>query len=465
MGFWEKLFRGLFGGGKKTASKQGAPASTPAAPAAPSAPAAPLPSTPQAPAPAAASPAGPALPSWTLADLKASDAAPLTREQIVEAAARLDVEVAAVQAVVQVESAGRGFAEDGRPLILFEPTLFSKRTGGRFDAANPAVSQASVKAGALGKTQAERWAKLEEAYGLDAQAALEATSWGLFQIAGADYAAAGFADVFALAEAVSDSEKRQLEAFEAFIRTKELADELRARDWEGFARVFNGASGAEKYGRFLQEAYVKAKAAGAEGKPFLETLAAKDASPLNAAQISEAASRMGVEAAALRAVLKVESKGSGFGADGRPIILYEPHIFSRLTSRKYDATHPTISYKSWKERPYPKTQAERYAQLGEAYALDPEAALGAASWGLFQIMGSNYAQCGFTSASAFVADMAHSEPRMLLAFEKFCRTNNILDELQRKDWTGFARVYNGPGQVDLYGRLLSEAYSKAVAAA
>jgi hypothetical protein len=59
--------------------------------------------------------------------------------------------------------------------------------------------------------------------------------------------------------------------------------------------------------------------------------------------------------------------------------------------------------------------------------------------------------------------MAQSEARMLAAFEQFVRTNNILDELQRKDWEGFARVYNGPGQVDVYGKLLRDAYNAALA--
>jgi hypothetical protein len=33
-----------------------------------------------------------------------------------------------------------------------------------------------------------------------------------------------------------------------------------------------------------------------------------------------------------------------------------------------------------------------------------------------------------------------------------------VDELQALDWEGFARIYNGSGQVEKYGRLLREAY-------
>jgi hypothetical protein len=205
--------------------------------------------------------------------------------------------------------------------------------------------------------------------------------------------------------------------------------------------------------------------ASAPPKNYLASLAAKNPAVLTAAEIKAAADRMGCEQACIRAVLKVESRGRGFSPDGRPIILFEPHIFSKQTARKYDASNPTVSYKSWGDKPYPGTQDGRYKQLEEAFALDPEAAVSAASWGLFQILGLNYKACGFASATAFVSDMAQSEARMLAAFEAFVRANKILDELQKKDWAGFARVYNGPGQVEKYAKLLSDAYAAASAQA
>lgn len=205
--------------------------------------------------------------------------------------------------------------------------------------------------------------------------------------------------------------------------------------------------------------------AGAPPTNYLASLVAKNPAVLTAAEIKAAAERMGCEQASIRAVLKVESRGRGFSPDGRPIILFEPHIFSKLTVRKYDISNPAVSYKSWGAKPYPGTQDGRYKQLEEAFALDPEAAVSAASWGLFQILGMNYKACGFASATAFVSDMAQSEARMLAAFEAFVRANKILDELQKKDWAGFARVYNGPGQVEKYAKLLGDAYAAASAQA
>lgn len=52
----------------------------------------------------------------------------LTNDDYQRAAANLDVEVAAIKAVVQIEAAGRGFLADGRPKILFERHWFWKLT-------------------------------------------------------------------------------------------------------------------------------------------------------------------------------------------------------------------------------------------------------------------------------------------------------------------------------------------------
>ena len=45
------------------------------------------------------------------------------------------------------------------------------------------------------------------------------------------------------------------------------------------------------------------------------------------AQIREQAAKLGVEAAALKAVIEVEAKSSGFNQDDTPVILYERHKF------------------------------------------------------------------------------------------------------------------------------------------
>ncbi|NJM92326.1 MAG: N-acetylmuramidase family protein [Rhodospirillaceae bacterium] len=70
----------------------------------------------------------------------------------------------------------------------------------------------------------------------------------------------------------------------------------------------------------------------------------------------------------------------------RPKILFERHIFHQRTNGKFDATHPDISHPKWGE--YGKASAQ-YDRLGRAMALDRQAALESASWGLPQVMGFN----------------------------------------------------------------------------
>jgi hypothetical protein len=389
--------------------------------------------------------------------LRAEDKTRLTDAQLEEAAQRLGVEAKALRAIIKVESAGPGFSSDGRPLISFEPFWFSKLTDGRFDASHPTISQATNRA-YLGGNQASRWGKLAEAYALDPAAALGAASWGALQLPGRYYDDAGYPNVFAFVTDLTRSETRQLAAFEAYARRKDLLDELQRRDWTEFAKTFEGEEGAAAYATALANAYATL---APSNDPYLDSLVAGSRDALTRADLEAIAAELGCEVEAVQAVVEVESGRLGaFAADGRPIILYEPHIFSRRTNRQFDASHPNISYRSWDASKYPRTQDGRWAQMREAYALAPQDAIASASYGLFQIMGFNHAACGFPDPKAFVTDMCRSQAQQLKAFAAFVRSNNLADELVRKDWDGFARGYNGSGQVERYGGMMREAYNR-----
>ncbi len=378
----------------------------------------------------------------------------MTDAQIAAAAARLSVEEKVIRALVKVESAGLGFAADGRPLLSFEPFWFSKMTEGRFDASHPAISQPTNRA-YLGGNQASRWTKLAEAYALDPDAALAAASWGAFQLPGRYFDDAGYANVYAFVQDMSQSETRQLAAFEAYARRKELIDELQRRDWTAFAEAFEGEAGAASYAATLAAAYATL---APPADPYLDSLRTANMAPLTRADFETVAAELGCEVEAIQAVAAVESGRAGaFDANGRVTILFEPHKFSQFTHHAHDATHPNISYRSWDPTRYPRTQDGRWAQLREAYALDQDAAVASASWGLLQIMGFNFTPCGFPNAKALVSDMAQSQVKQLAAFVKFVQANHLTAALVAKDWPTFAAGYNGSGQVDYYaGRMASE---------
>lgn len=171
--------------------------------------------------------------------------------------------------------------------------------------------------------------------------------------------------------------------------------------------------------------------------------------PLTPEDFAEAAQALGCDVAAIRSVYEVESRGRGFGPDGRPLILFEPHVFSRLTGHRFDDSHGGVSYRAWGDKPYPAgSEAERHRanwdRLTYAARLDHAAAHQACSWGAPQIMGFNHALCGFGTVEALVAAMSAGEREQLMAFVAFVKGSGLETELREGRWEDFARRYNGP---------------------
>jgi len=182
---------------------------------------------------------------------------------------------------------------------------------------------------------------------------------------------------------------------------------------------------------------------------------------LTSEDVADAAEALSCEVACVRAVIEVESNGKGFGPDGRPIILYEPHVFHRETGGKFSAGHGGVSYAKWGMKPYPKSQADRWAQLEYARKLDDTAALKSASYGLFQIMGFNYRACGFATVQDFVTAMMVSERAQLMAFVAYLKHTGLDRPLRDRRWAVFASRYNGPGYArNHYDTKLAAAYSR-----
>jgi LysM repeat protein len=187
-----------------------------------------------------------------------------------------------------------------------------------------------------------------------------------------------------------------------------------------------------------------------------------DARKLVASDFENAARELGVETAAVRAVAEVESGGrTGFDAAKRPKILFEIHLFRSNTNRRYDTSHPHLSapYKSKRRRAsYKKDQ---WVVINEAFKLDPEAAVKSASWGMFQVLGSNFKMGGWKTVRQFVSDMFISESQHMRSFLGFCRANNLVRHLKSKNWAAFARAYNGPDYAsNAYDTKMANAYKR-----
>jgi len=149
--------------------------------------------------------------------------------------------------------------------------------------------------------------------------------------------------------------------------------------------------------------------------------------------------KLGVHAPEIWTVLAVETSGCGYLPDLRPQILYERHIFHRLTQGQYDdgdISDPTPGG-------YGPSGAHQYDRLALAIAKDRTAALQSCSWGIGQIMGENYALAGFTDVEQMVAAMSQSEDQQLAAMGNFLVSSRLNGPLQAHDWASFARGYNG----------------------
>jgi hypothetical protein len=179
---------------------------------------------------------------------------PLTSRGLDAAAAELGCGLAAVGAVIEVETSGCGFLPDRRPKILFERHVFRRETGGRFDATAPDLSSATW--GGYGDPGAYQYDRLARALALDRTAALRSCSWGLAQIMGHNAQTAGFADAEAMAAAFAASEDVQVAALARFCIAEGLDAALRDRRWTDFARRYNGpAYAANRYDERLAAAH------------------------------------------------------------------------------------------------------------------------------------------------------------------------------------------------------------------
>jgi hypothetical protein len=183
---------------------------------------------------------------------------------------------------------------------------------------------------------------------------------------------------------------------------------------------------------------------------------------LSDADYQRAANLLGVEVAAIKAVVKVEAAGRGFLADGRPKILFERHWFWKLTPLSVSKTRPDLS--NSKAGGY-LGGAREWDRLNAAINFDRAAALKSASWGLGQVMGFNHKVAGHDDIEEFVKAMYQSEGKQLDAMMAFIKNHPpMVSALRSHNWAAFAKRYNGPAYLrNQYDTKLAQAFSRSLA--
>lgn len=190
----------------------------------------------------------------------------LTTAQLQSIANSYGIPVPALQAVPQVESRGDGFNSDGTPVILFEPHIFYKRLTkkGLIDIRTrvmrerPDLCYPKWKPKSYGDKGAYQHQRLTAASQYHRESALESASWGLGQVMGFNWKDLGYPSLQSFINAQYRDEASQLDTMCRFIQHNKLVDNLKNKDWAGFAYGYNGQGYKENhYHTKLAQAYAR----------------------------------------------------------------------------------------------------------------------------------------------------------------------------------------------------------------
>jgi hypothetical protein len=163
-------------------------------------------------------------------------------------------EIAAIRAVAETESSGKGYFDNGLPKILFERHRFYALTdpnrnakkgaakiahpfGAFSDICNPVPGGYSVE-------EAE-YARLVKASKLNRDAAIMACSWGSFQVLAEYYEQCDFKSLTDLVDACMRSPDGHIALFRGFLKMpekKRAVEALKTKNWEQFTKYYNGGN-------------------------------------------------------------------------------------------------------------------------------------------------------------------------------------------------------------------------------
>jgi peptidoglycan hydrolase-like protein with peptidoglycan-binding domain len=182
---------------------------------------------------------------------------------LIAAAKSAGIEPACLCALVEVETAGKAFEQDGRtPALLYERHVaFREAPAGRVRAAFIAAGLAIPKWDKATqyrdeRTSAQRLALIGRAKAVDEEIALRSASWGLGQTMGFLAPALGFASAKAMVAHQAGSISGQIDCMVREIKRTHLVDPLNSHDWPHVARIYNGAGyKANQYDTKLADAH------------------------------------------------------------------------------------------------------------------------------------------------------------------------------------------------------------------
>lgn len=173
---------------------------------------------------------------------------------------KLGIDVPSIKAISEVESSGTLFWNiDGKqlPPVRLEAHYFGLYTKYQYNSSHPNISSYEWNPSLAATTAKGAWDQVLEASSLDKEAAIEATSWGSFQIMGFHWKRLGYSIPEELVNAAF-SEGGQLDMFARFVQSdSSLLKALKAQDWITFASLYNGTGQVGVYSTKIKTAFDK----------------------------------------------------------------------------------------------------------------------------------------------------------------------------------------------------------------
>lgn len=209
-----------------------------------------------------------------------------------DAATQAKIEPAALLALVEVETSGDPFEQDGRtPRLLYERHVAWRMAAKVSKALQSAFARAGLAIPKWSKstqykdqgTSAKRLALIARARAIDAEVANQSASWGLGQTMGFLHAELGFASACDMVEHLTGNVAGQIECMIRELRNKHLVDALNAHQWARVARGYNGPSyAANRYDVRLADAWKRWQRKLAGGAPSVPEMPAAEVKALQA---------------------------------------------------------------------------------------------------------------------------------------------------------------------------------------
>lgn len=188
----------------------------------------------------------------------------LTAEHITRSALSIDVNPAALKAVIEVEAAGKAFNADGSLTMLYEPHIayrYAPSEAVQDDLVDAGVAARAARAIPYPGRYAARYEQFETCARIGGlELACLSTSWGLPQGMGFNFKAFGYRSATEMVTAFAKyGEPEQIDGMCRFIAANPVMHRaMRDLNWRSFARSYNGPEFAKnRYDTRLSSAFLK----------------------------------------------------------------------------------------------------------------------------------------------------------------------------------------------------------------